>query len=88
MFESDRVTCEDFVRELPALLDREVAADARDQLLAHLDTCARCLRKHRFEAAILTSLKARLRAVPMPDGVEERVLAVLALTDRGWSGAT
>jgi len=88
MFESDRVTCEEFVRELPALLDREVAPDAHDRLLAHLDACARCLRKHRFEAAILSSLKARLRAVPMPDGIEDRVLAVLALADRGWPGAS
>ncbi|MBL8989120.1 MAG: zf-HC2 domain-containing protein [Gemmatimonadetes bacterium] len=83
MSETDRVTCEEFVRELPALLDREVGAADHDRLQAHLDACARCLRKHRFESAILAGLKARLRSVPTPSGLEDRIMAVVALADRG-----
>lgn len=71
------VTCEELVRELPDLLDREVTALREIELNQHLEDCARCLRKYRFERSLLDQIRARLTGAALPQGLVERVLAAI-----------
>ncbi len=70
-----RVTCEELVRELPDFLDRELTTIRLAELQQHLDECARCLRKHRVESALLDQIRGRLANVALPPEFEARVLA-------------
>lgn len=75
---TDEATCEELVRELPSLLDHEVAPGDEARLRRHLDSCARCLAKYRFEDSLIAMIKRRLRSTPIPDGLTARLMTVLA----------
>ena len=75
-----RVTCEELVRELPDLLDREVEADRAAELEEHLEECDRCLRTFRFERALIDQIRARLRATSLSPGLVQRVLTSIEET--------
>ena len=78
-----RVTCEEMVRELPDFLDRELATIRLAELQEHLDECARCLRKHTFERAVLDQIRARLTAVSFPAEFQARVLESIGAARNG-----
>ena len=78
-----RVTCEELVRELPDFLDRELVTIRLAELQEHLDECARCLRKHTFERAILDQIRARLTAVSVPAELEARVRLLIGPASDG-----
>lgn len=77
MTTGNRVTCEELVRELPDFLDRELPRARQSTLERHLEECARCLRKHRFEAAVLGQIRARLSGGALPPDLEARVLTLI-----------
>ena len=70
-----RVTCEEFVRELPDFIDRELSTTRLAELRHHLEECERCLRKHRFESAVLERIRVRMTNIALPPELEARVLA-------------
>ena len=76
-----RVTCEDMIRELPDFLDRELPTIRLAELQEHLDECARCLRKHQFEASVLDQIRSRLTNIGLPPSLQTRILELLS-TDR------
>ena len=82
----DQVTCEEFVRNLPSFLDREVTAGDRQELEAHLATCVRCLRKFHFERTLLDRIRNRLQAVAVPAALKVRIEALIRASDRDDPG--
>ncbi len=78
-----QVTCEEMVRELPDFLDRELTTIRLAELQEHLDECARCLRKHQFEASVLDQIRGRLGRVVLPPLLEARILESIGAARTG-----
>jgi len=72
-----QLSCEEFVRQLPDLLDGEVDRASEELLRHHLSWCVRCLRKHAFERRVLETIGARLRPGALPDGLASRITELL-----------
>lgn len=79
MVQEGYFSCEEFLHRLPALLDGEHGPGHTALLDDHLAWCQRCLRKYRFERALIDILRQRLSSVEVPAGLHDRVAAVLAL---------
>lgn len=71
--------CEEFLHRLPRLLDGEHHPAEEALLHDHLAWCEKCLRKYRFERTVLDEIRRKLRGVPLPDGLRDRVQSLLAL---------
>ena len=69
----DRYTCLETVERLADYLDRELSAAETVEVERHLNTCERCLQRFQFEAAVLDELRAKLRRVPVPETLAERL---------------
>jgi anti-sigma factor (TIGR02949 family) len=69
----DRLTCEEFFRDLEAQVDGEVPQAARIRAARHLDECDECAREHRFERRLWVEFKNVLRAIRAPDGLRHRI---------------
>ena len=73
----DRYTCLETVRRLDDYLDRELSEPERHEVERHLETCDHCLRRFRFEAAVVDDLRTKLRRVSVPAELESRLRALL-----------
>jgi anti-sigma factor (TIGR02949 family) len=74
----DRYTCEEVVRRLNDYLDRELSPAEMVLIKEHLDTCAQCASAHAFEASVLHELKTKLRRIDVPQGLMEKIAAILS----------
>ena len=73
----DRYTCLETVRRLDDYLDRTLSAVERNEVERHLETCDACLRRFRFEAGVLDSLRSKLRQVRVPEDLREKLRKAL-----------
>lgn len=73
----DRYTCLETVERLADYLDRELSATETAEVERHLSTCERCLQRFRFEASVLEELRTKLRRVPVPETLAERLRKAL-----------
>lgn len=69
----DRYTCLETVERLADYLDRELSDTESAEVEHHLSTCERCLKRFQFEAAVLDDLRGKLRRVPVPETLAERL---------------
>lgn len=74
----DRYTCEEVVRRLNDFLDRELSPAETVLIREHLDTCAQCASAFAFEAGVLQELKSKLRRIDVPQGLMEKIAAILS----------
>lgn len=73
----DRLTCLETVRRLDDYLDRELSGEEAREVEEHLRTCNRCLRKFQFDRAVVEEIRTKLRRVPVPSGLPDRIVAGL-----------
>jgi anti-sigma factor (TIGR02949 family) len=66
--------CADIIRRLDEYLDCCLSLRARRQVEAHLAGCPDCTAKFRFEAALVSSIRERLRRVDVPSHLLETVV--------------
>ena len=77
----DRYTCLETVRRLDDYLDRELSEAESHEVERHLETCDRCLKRFRFEAAVVDTLRTKLRRVTVPVALESRLRELLRRGD-------
>lgn len=73
----NRLTCEETFRRLDDFLDRELTPHEMDLVREHLEQCAVCSSEYSFEAALLKSVRDKLRRVSAPADLIARVSARL-----------
>ncbi len=74
----DRYTCEEVMRRLEFYVDRELSPREMQLAREHIETCVACAREHAFVAAMLSTLKAKLRRIDMPPEFLDRIVLKLA----------
>jgi anti-sigma factor (TIGR02949 family) len=74
----DRYTCEEAFRRLDDYLDRELSPEEMRLVQEHLEVCSFCVLEFAFEARVLDQVRARLRSIPAPVGLLEKVRGALA----------
>jgi len=74
----DRATCHDVIRMLDDYVDRELGPGEIERIRRHLEICAACADEVRFEERVLRSLRAKLRRIALPAGLEARVWKAIA----------
>lgn len=62
--------------------DGELDADARAAVNAHVDSCAPCRDKLRWELGVLMHLRVRMTPPRAPAALRERIVQALAREDR------
>jgi hypothetical protein len=72
-----QMTCSEFVRRRPDLIDGEVGTAEARALNDHLDEGARCLQKFRFERRLIDEVRRRLRAVERPPALAGKVARLI-----------
>jgi anti-sigma factor (TIGR02949 family) len=72
-----RFTCEEAFRRLDDYLDRELSAAEMTLVREHLEICAGCAREFVFEESVLRGVRAKLRQIDVPEGLQARVLRLL-----------
>ena len=77
MKEIDRLTCEETFRRLDDYLDRELSQHEMALVRKHLKACDVCESRYVFEDTIFDAVRKKLRQVPLPDGLRDRVFARL-----------
>jgi anti-sigma factor (TIGR02949 family) len=78
MAQIDRYTCQETFERLDDYLDRELGPEEMRLVVEHLEVCAYCILEFQFEARLLQELRARVRALPAPTGLLEKVRGALA----------
>ena len=66
--------CAAIIRRLDEYVDRSLSPRERRQVEAHLTGCLECAAKFRFEAALVTAIRERLRRIDIPAHLFETVV--------------
>jgi anti-sigma factor (TIGR02949 family) len=70
---TDRLTCEQAVRQFFAYLDRALAGEPLAALEKHLTDCLDCCDRLQFDRRLDGFVKSRLGEAPLPEGLEARL---------------
>ncbi len=73
----DRYKCEETFRRLDDYVDRELSPDELHLVQQHLEVCAYCMLEFEFEASLVREVRQKLRAIPTPAGLLDRVLGAV-----------
>jgi anti-sigma factor (TIGR02949 family) len=74
----DRYTCQETFEHLDDYLDRELSPEEMRLVVEHLEVCAYCILEFQFEARLLQEMRAKVRALPAPSGLLDKVRGALA----------
>lgn len=74
----DRYTCQETFDRLNDYLDRELSPDEMRLVIEHLEVCAFCAVEFKFEARVIQEVRAKLRGLPAPPSLLEKVRGALA----------
>jgi anti-sigma factor (TIGR02949 family) len=66
--------CGEVISRLDEYVDRTLTIRERRQVEAHLGGCLECAAKFRFEAALVRSIRERLRRIDVPPHLFETVV--------------
>jgi anti-sigma factor (TIGR02949 family) len=69
----DRYTCQETFARLDDYLDRELTPEEMRRVVEHLEVCAYCMLEFQFEARLLQEVRAKVRAIPAPEGLLDRI---------------
>jgi anti-sigma factor (TIGR02949 family) len=70
---TDRMTCEEAVRQFFLYLDRTLEGEPLDAIEKHLEECLDCCDRLQFSRRVDAFVRARLGEAPLPEGLEERI---------------
>jgi hypothetical protein len=70
---SDRITCEEAVRQFFAHLDLALEGEPLERLEKHLEDCLDCCDRLQFSRRLDAFVRARLGDAPLPAGLEARL---------------
>lgn len=73
----DRYTCDEALRRLEEYLDRELTPQEMGKVEAHLESCAPCTSRFRYEASLLNGIRARLQRTPLPPDLLSKIHRML-----------
>jgi len=68
--------CEQCEEMMQPYLDRDLDDDQRREAEAHLDGCADCRRRYRFEVSLRRYVRTAAAEQQMPPGLKERLSAL------------
>ena len=74
---SVELNCRQAFDRLEEYLDRELSPEEAARVQAHLRICAQCTREFRFERLIIEALRDKVNRIRVPDGLPDRIFAVL-----------
>jgi mycothiol system anti-sigma-R factor len=74
---TDRMTCEQAVRQFFAYLDRALKGQSVERLEQHLEECLDCCDRLQFSRRVDAFVKDRLGDASLPEGLEDRLRAGL-----------
>jgi anti-sigma factor (TIGR02949 family) len=74
----DRYTCEEVFRRMNDYLDRELGPPEVERVRDHLERCIACASEYRFEEALLSEVRSKLRRVVMPAALRSRIEQLLS----------
>lgn len=78
------MTCGEMAERLFEYLDEELDEQTAQRVRDHLDVCAHCATRADFEQAFLLAVESASAAgEPLPEGLQDRVLAVLDEAETG-----
>jgi anti-sigma factor (TIGR02949 family) len=66
-------SCAQVFARLDDWVDRELAPDDMEQVEKHLEICSMCASEFRVEGQLLRTIRAKVRRIQMPAGVEARL---------------
>jgi len=75
--------CQEALREIERLLDREVDDVIRMKVERHLSGCHPCTDKLEFRVHLKAMVQAKCSEHELPAGLEERIRQVLTTFERG-----
>ena len=75
--------CQEALREIERLLDREVDDVIRMKVERHLSGCHPCTDKLEFRVHLKMMIQAKCSEREIPAGLEQRIRQVLTSLDRG-----
>jgi len=70
---TDRITCEEAVRQFFAYLDRALEGELLEAIEKHLEDCLDCCDRLQFSRRVDAFVRARLDETPLPEGIEARL---------------
>jgi mycothiol system anti-sigma-R factor len=70
---TDRIRCEEAVRQFFAYLDRALEGEPLTTIEKHLEECLDCCDRLEFSRRVDAFVKTRLGDAPMPEGLEARL---------------
>ena len=65
--------CEDCVRRLDQLVDKELSAPEVEEIHVHLDSCGDCTRRYRFQEGLKRLMKVSCSDDKAPAALRERL---------------
>ena len=68
------LTCEEALQRLHTFLDRELDVEEVAEVRTHLENCAECHSKFRFEASFSRLVRAQAGGQSAPIGLRERIV--------------
>lgn len=83
MSDIDYRSCTQVFARLDDWVDRELSPDDLERVEEHLEICARCASEFRVEGQVLRTIRAKLRRIRLPDGLEARVWDHIARAAEG-----
>ena len=81
-----QMTCEETFRRLDDFLDHELSESECLLVQEHLEICAICAAKVKFEASIWSEVRTKLQRTAVPPGLREKVAHLLR--DKNCSDST
>ena len=70
---TDRMTCEEAVRQFFSYLDRALEGEPLETFERHLEDCLDCCDRLQFSRRVDAFVKDRLGETPLPEGLEARI---------------
>ena len=68
------LTCEEALQRLHTFLDRELDVEEVAEVRSHLENCAECRSKFRFEASFSRLVRAQAGGQSAPIGLRQRIV--------------
>ncbi|TMD51162.1 MAG: hypothetical protein E6I85_13700 [Chloroflexi bacterium] len=65
--------CEDCIRRLDQLVDKELSPPEVEEIHVHLDECGDCTKRYRFQEGLKRLVKVSYQEQKAPDALRERL---------------
>jgi len=77
MTRPDRYTCEQVFQRLDDFIDRELTPGETTSIEEHLEICEWCAKTYKFQAGVLSEVRAKLQRISAPPDLLSRISGAL-----------